>query len=219
LIVFLGLTFPPFLFSKYKGFPWRRKYERLLPVLFFFFSFFIAHSLSPHKEERFMIPVLPLFFILVTPLVEFVLAGSGRRWRLGYFVPLNLVLLFFTSFNTAQRNIVGLCLYLDQHESIKKVIGVEDTLVLFPSAFITRSIKHVGITVGELEKHQYSCQDAIAVRKDVREAHPEIESKFTKVTEFTPGILEHLLVKINPKRNGRRGPIELYANPECLMKS
>lgn len=216
LLLFLGLSVPPAFFSRYRHFAWVREYRPLLPAVFFFAVFVGGHSLIPHKEERFMVPILPIFLILLVPLAKYLITGGGGRWRVAYFLSLNFILLILTSFNIPQNNVVELGRYVEGHAWIKKVIGVEDTLVLFPGAFILRPVQEQKVGLGELNRVDASfCDSVVAIRLDWEQRIGHPPDGLVKIANFQPGFLEALVVKLNPKQNGRRGSIALFAPAEC----
>lgn len=211
-VLFVALSIPPTFFLRYRGFNWRKEYGSLLPCLLYFLLFLLSHSLIPHKEDRFMIPVLPLFLILLTPLLHYLVA-EGKKWRLVYFGAVNVVLLFFTCIHTPQNNIIGLALYVQRHPRIAMVKSVGDTLVIFPHAFITRGVLVETVGSSYLEKEHVSCGAVVVAREDL--IAQVWSARFKKTAVFRPGLLEYLLVKANPKHNARRGAIELFVSSEC----
>lgn len=212
-LLFLGLTFPPALVGRYKGFQWKDRYRPLLPVLYFFLTFLIAHSLVPHKEERFVIPILPLFLILLTPLLHYWSFERKVYWRGFYFSGLNFVLLFLTSLSAPQSNVISLVRYLDKDTSLKRIVNYDNSVVLFPTAFSLRPLELIPmkpfLASAEIS---LSCDTALAVREDLLKAD---WSSFKVIQEFRPGFLEALLVRLNPKQNARRGAIYLIKDKSC----
>jgi hypothetical protein len=211
LLMFLALTIFPFFISRYKNFEWSR-YKILFPVLFPFVSFVVLHSLIPHKEERFMIPVLPLFFILWVPLAAYLL---NVRWRVHGFVILNSALLMVCSFSVPQKNIVSLVAQVAKDVSISRLIGVDETLVLYPTAYGIRKVPKVEIKGFELDNFNLQCSDAVAIRQEYVEKEKGLTKNLKWVADFEPGPLEAFLVKINPGQNARRGGIQLYKKKNC----
>ncbi|NBV49949.1 hypothetical protein EBR78_01870 [bacterium] len=215
-LLFLGLSLPPTFFGKYPGFLWKERYQRLLAVLLFFGVFFISHSLIPHKEERFMIPVLVLFLVLLTPLLVYWLEAPKGRWRVIYFFILNTVLLIPASFSTPQNNVIGLVQFLNHHPEIKRLINYNDSVVLIPRAFALHTFEVLPMKpILAPISLDISCDSVIAVRQDLASQDGWQDGSFKQIAEFKPGFLEALLVKLNPRQNGRRGSIFLYASPEC----
>jgi hypothetical protein len=211
LLMFLALTIFPFFISRYKNFDGSR-YKKLFPVLFPFVSFVFLHSLIPHKEERFMIPVIPLFFILWVPLAAYLLKV---RWRVYGFVCVNLILFMACSFSVPQKNIVFLVGQVAKDDSIERLIGVDETLVLYPTAYGIRKVPKVEIKSSEFISFNLQCSDAVAIRREYVENDKELIRNLNWVADFNPGPIEALLVKLNPKQNARRGGIQLYRKKGC----
>lgn len=66
-----------------------------------------------------MIPIVPIFYLLVTPLVCSLI--EDKKWkRIAIFVVINIPLLFFTSFNIAQNNLIGLVKFVEKSQKIEK---------------------------------------------------------------------------------------------------
>jgi len=94
LALLFAVTLPPTLVSRYRGFSWKLNYSLISPAVFFFAIFVLSHTLVPHKEDRFMIPIVPIFIVLMVPLLEFF--RKTIRWRFYYFSVTNLLLLIIT---------------------------------------------------------------------------------------------------------------------------
>lgn len=214
-LLFLGLSIPPVFLTRYRHLNWVKEYLPILPAVLYFAVFVGSHSLVPHKEERFMVPILPVYLILLTPLATYLLTSATGRWRWKLFVALNFVLLAFASFNVPQNNIVGLARYLHYHPAIKTITGVEDTLVLFPQAFVLHPVKERKLGIGDLAQLSTSCDEAVAVRRDIRERAGNALDGFRQLAAFQPGFLEAIAVKLNPRNNARRGAIELLTPSHC----
>jgi len=216
ILLFLGLSLPPAFIGRYKGFQWKKNYRSLIPVLVFFLVFVVAHSLIPHKEERFMVPVLVLFLILLTPLAQFWIFEKRSFWRVAYFCVINFTLLPLASFSVPQNNVISLVRFFNDHEEIETVYSYEDSVVLEPKAFSLRPFAAVPFSQ-ELSRYSADtgCRSVLAVRSDKYKANPEFEKGFPIRGLFKPGPLEALLVRLNPRQNARRGSIFLIAPKGC----
>lgn len=213
IALFIGLSMPPLLFQKYKNFSWRENFNYLVPALLFFVIFLISHSVVVHKEERFMVPLLPIFFVLITPLALYTWKTS--RWRRVSFLSLNFLLLPLASYNAPQTNLIESALFVSTHPRYEHVISVEGTLFNFPRAFIPRQIEVQDFSAQEYSnKTAFNCNEVIMVRKDIRESIKGFDQlEFLGASD--PGILERVVIALNPKQNKRRGPIEHYSKPNC----
>lgn len=206
----LGLSLPPTFLSRYREFEWREAYGPVLPAVLFAGVFILAHSFIPHKEERFLIPILPIFLFLLAPLLTEL--WKRRAWgRLVWFISLNGILLLLTSFTTPQKNMIELVRYLESHPEINRLIEVEDSFALYPQAFSLHSVPRDTVGASAIPQ-RIACGTVLGVRFDYESL---LENRYRRLVEFPPGPLEQILVKMNPKGNRRRGAISLFGPSDC----
>lgn len=215
LLLFIGLSIPPTFFGRYTGFNWKHNYRPLLAPLLFFLFFLLAHSLIPHKEERFIIPIIVVFLILLVPLACFWVFEKKSVWRTLYFTAINFSLLVLISFSPPQKNVIHLVRYLDKNPQIKKVLNYDNSVVLFPTAFSLRKTELIPMRPFiALAALTLSCDTVLAVREELYQTHFASDG-FQIREKFTPGFVEGLLVKLNPRQNGRRGTLYLLKDRNC----
>lgn len=213
--LFLAISIPPVFWLRYRGMRWRDEYRPLLPTLMFFVIFVAAHSAVPHKEDRFMVPILPVFLICLTPLAGYIVAG--HRIRTAFFMVVNAFLLVITSFTVEQQNTIGMVRYLGKRPDITDVVGIDATLVLYPTAYALRTPAKSTMSVDQFVAHPPSeCHTLVAVRRSMLPQLPILSTGYRPVAEFKPGLLEQLIIRINPKHNARRTPIELFEPAGCV---
>lgn len=131
LLVLLGVFIPPFSLAVLSGF-FRRTVP--LPVWLAVFSFLFFHSLFPNKQERFILSIVPLMFVLGYVAWEQFRAGSAwwqrhaSLWRgvLAWTWALNFLLLIPLSFSYSKRERVEAMLLL-RGLDVKGII-IEDTV-------------------------------------------------------------------------------------------
>lgn len=217
LLLFLALSLPPSFIGGYRDFPWKKEYRNLLPVFLFFLVFVASHSAIPHKEERFVIPVVVLFLILLTPLAAYWVFDRKSKWRVIYFCLLNFSLLPLASFSTPQSNVISLVRFINDHPEIKDIYDYEGSVVLVPYAFSLRPFKVVPFN-GELSffSTRHDCETPVAIRKDKLDVNPGLRAQLKMIAEFPPGPLENILIRLNPRQNYRRGTIFLFSPKDCL---
>lgn len=218
-LLFVALSLPPALFSRYKGFDWRGAYRPLFTVGLFFVAFLVVHSAFPHKEERFMIPVLPLFLLLLTPLLAH-FRRVGNRWRLAYFHAINGLLLVLVVTQVPQANSIELVRAVDKLPGVTKVYSLEDSIVLFPNAYGLRAKQMTteGVSRAQLvATTEWSCDRPLVVRFDKSDflLSVEMKNRFTRRAVFPPGLIERALIRTNPAHNLRRGQLELWLPAHC----
>lgn len=213
ILLFLGLSIPPSFLGRYQGLIWRREYAALSSPLLFFVAFLLAHSAIPHKEERFIIPILPLFLVLLVPLANYWIFQERCRWRILYFCLLNFSLLPLACFSTPQRNVISLVKYVDNNPRIKTVVNYENSIVLVPKAFSLRDfeVKPANRDLITTSSVQYPCGTAVAVSEEWYRHFRGLRV----LGIFSPGPLEALLVKMNPRQNARRGRLYLLEEKTC----
>jgi hypothetical protein len=218
VILFLGLSLPPVFLARYRGLDWRIRYQPLLPAVLMFGVFLAAHSAVPHKEERFAIPALPLFLILLTPLAVHLLDTPGQRWRVGLFAAINGAGLILLVSSPLQQNVLGLAKWLDQRPGITTVVLAQDNILL-PLAFIGHPVdRRIGLEPSALADASRPDCTTVIVSLAGSEATEQLARSpgYRPVARFTPGPVEALVVWLNPRHNARRGPIILFAPRECV---
>ncbi len=216
-LLFLAMTFPPLLWMSYRGFDPKKRYLPLVPVLLYFVAFLVVHSAVPHKEERFMAPIIPCFLMLFAPIGEWLIERKAKI-RLGIFLGLNFLLLVLTSFNVAQSNVVGVGRYLHSHPELTRIHAVGNTLVIVPEGYVGRKLEWK-VADSSFDFRLIRCEDGVAVRDDYRTETTLFESKMEKLGDFKPGILEAILIRLNPRQNFRRSTIRLYRLKGCSAVS
>ena len=109
---------------------WRHCFMMFFPVTFYI----IVSYMLPNKEEKFMVSILPLFFILcVTGWFRFqsesrFIIGhpSLQRWSVALFFAINTPMLVLTSISYTRRPQVETMIYLSHYKSDITSIFVED---------------------------------------------------------------------------------------------
>lgn len=208
-------TLPPTFFSRYRGFPWQERYAPLLPAALAFVLFVASHSAVPHKEERFLIPILPVLLLLLTPLAAWLL-WHGPRWHRITFAVLNSVLLLLVITNPPQATGMQLAAWVDQHPGIATVTLIDER-ILVPTAFITHPVV---VDTAAADRTRWpgdpACRDALVTLALAGDAATLTDDPtLRRVARFEPGPLERLIVAINPRHNARRGPVEVYLRSPC----
>jgi len=122
ILTILGILIPPFSLLLI---PWTAATIKKLPVTFWaVVAFVVVHSVIPQKQERYLLPILPLLIFLLT-------AGwSMVKWRDRGFVralwnwmwAVNLVLLPITTFNYSQKARVEPLVILSHAPNVNKIV-------------------------------------------------------------------------------------------------
>jgi len=216
--LFLAISIPPAFWLRYRGLRWREEFRPLLPTVLFFLVFLVAHSAIPHKEDRFMVPILPSFLICLVPLANYIMVR--HRLRTAYFLVLNAFLLVITSFTVEQQNTIGMVLYLATRHDISRIVGIDATLVLYPTAYARRAPVARTMSADEFAASPpKDCSTVVAIRTSFESEVPTLGREYHRIAEFKPGLLERLVIRINPGSNARRTTIELFEPKECVRAS
>ncbi len=211
LVLIIALSLPPTFISRYRGLNWISAYRRLIGPVLYVVVFVVAHSLSPHKEDRFIVPILPLYLFALVPLAAY-LWRKGSTWRRAWFLGANLVLLVLTCSNTTQNNLISLAKWVSTHPETGAVDSLNGSLVFFPQAFLLQSIEWTNHSAAQVYSNQ-SCDRLAVVRRDVP-LPADWGRHFRQVAVFNPGWIDGLLAELNPK-NARRGALVGYIPLAC----
>lgn len=214
-----ALCFGPWMIYRYpKGF-WTTWARTLMVPLMMLFLFVGLHSLFPQKWERFLISVIPLMMILMTPLLaQLVSEWPQRRWRLITLSGFNLILFFVASFFPPQKNLIRLSLYLDQRPLTQELIRVENNPGWFTDQFI-REKKYQEIKISSQELPRYaplSCNSVLVVPEKWSN---QVDLQLWKRDEILKvNLIESLAYELNPAANARRAPLHIFVpkDPKCL---
>lgn len=218
--VLVAIFLPPAFISRYRGFGWIEQYRPLLPAVLFAVVFFAAHSAVPHKEDRFLIPVLPVFLMLMAPMAQFLLRAGGRLILLLWFSAANLILLAMLIFFTFQSNIIDLVRYLNDPR-IERLTVFEDTLTYYPYIYGQRGgLAGFRIVARYMPPPELSadCNEVMVVRADFADEAKVQLAGLSEVARFKASPLEHLTVLLNPTGGGRRSPMLVFAPPACAER-
>ena len=213
-LLFVGLSLPPTFLLRYHGLDWQAQFGPLRAVLLYFAVFLLAHSVISHKEERFMIPVTPLFLMLLTPLLGYLIVHRAQhRWRLWYFAVLNGALLLLSVTSAPQRATIELARYVDAHPGIGTITRLGD-FTQVPIVFISHPVVLRDTKV--VDDESLACDGVVAVLALTKTGKEmAADSRFTVAATYQPGPLERGLVAINPRHNARRGPVLVLRPAAC----
>lgn len=213
LLLWIGLLLPPTFIARYRGFDFKKRYHDLGPLVWYAGVFILSHSLIPHKEERFMVPIVPVVLLSLAPLATHLFSVSpARRY---YFLGLNGFLLLTTLISTPQKNALGVIRYLNAHSELTLLYDFDQSVVPYLSAFLKHPVDHVPINPESTAWDPADCHSALAVRWDWRARVAGLDQTHVQVATFDPAWPEAVFVRLNPLRNARRGPILLFRPKNC----
>ena len=223
ILLILGVLIPPTSIALSYGFlRTLKKYAILFwPVMIFF----IFHSLYPNKQERFILPILPMLLLLGTVgWQQFVL--NSNFWKNKskilkisqiWFWSINTILMVTLLFTFSKKTMIEPLVYLSKQDNVKAVILEYDRAGMpwFPKYYIGWDIPFYRISkdydVNQVAERISSAgnkkpnyvlffgQENLDKRISNLENLLEIKVQFDK--QFDPAFIDDLLHKMNPRHN------------------
>jgi hypothetical protein len=142
----LGLLLPPFSLALAAGF--FKNWKKYAPIFWASVVFFVFHSYSPNKQERFIFPLLPFFLMLgITGWMEIVEKSAfwsrQRKLRRGVWIftlVINSLALLVVSFTYTKRSRVESLYYLYHKSDYRMMIAERDNsgIPLLPWFYLDR---------------------------------------------------------------------------------
>lgn len=217
----MGLTFFPFLWINNMSKDVVGPIFKKLNFAWVFIALFVAlHSYFPQKFERFMVSIIPLVIVIMTPLfTRLVLMWPQKKWQLITIGVLNVFILINASFFPSQKNIINAALFIDRHGEIKTIYNLEKTIEWIPEKFIflNRGYSLVDMPLSAVkDQPANSCQSAIIVNDFIWQQHKEELKGFRVIDTFPVNLIEGLAYKFNKKNNIRRAPLHVLSNCDRL---
>lgn len=200
--------------------PWYTHWATLLAVTFFPFClwlrpkfreyrvataailvFVFFHSLIPHKEERFLLPIVPLVLLLMA-------SGWTKKFQWA-FVPLNALVLFLVSFSNPQASMVEPVVEVQKRYDGGIILETDNDLVgsyLGQGIFLKKPF--VLMREQELKREFFEnlhADGSMAILVTGFDLPTWIREKCLKCRE-AGSLTDRLLYRLNPKHNSRRRP-------------
>ena len=146
LLVIGGMLIPPVSIFLTWGFirKWKKYFFIFLPVLIFF----LFHSWVPNKQERFIIPMIPLL-IMVGSIgwIEFcdksAFWGKHEKlliWSWGFFWTINTIVLIVFTFTYSKRSMAESMSYLSKYPDIRCLTAIDEdnNPEMFPKFYLAQ---------------------------------------------------------------------------------
>jgi hypothetical protein len=95
-------------------------------------------------------------------------------------------------------------------------VGIDATLVLYPAAYAMRAPAPRTMSADEFTATPpMDCSTLVAVRTSFEHEVPNLGRNYRRIAEFKPGLLEQLVIRINPGSNARRTTIDVFEPRGC----
>lgn len=209
-----AVSFMPFLIKKYPHGFVRNQLRKYRVIWLMLVLFVFLHSLFPQKWERFIISVLPLLVLALFPFFLYLQQNFRQhRWRLISLYSLNGFLFLVASYFPAQKNLIEMSLYLDQHPEVRYVYRVADTPGWITEAFIrNKQFEYVESDHLDLSSVDWSdCSRMLVVGQAQAQQYAGLTDSLNLRAQFDVNLIEQLAFKLNPEKNLRRVRLKLYS--------
>jgi hypothetical protein len=221
----LLLSLPPASFWLWPA-AWATARHRARPLAWSLGVFLLIHSLIPHKEDRFILPAIPLLALLFAGAPE---VWQGRpSWRGGRWLTLGLgaAALIFCITSQSQQNLRDTMLALRHDDQARGCISMGPELQTFflqrPDMATRQRNRFVGSaadeawllrSLAELEAEGATPNRFVAYAADRQPT--ELFLRLVGLRCSAPQQIEgwwfdRLLARLNPRRNRRRSPVWIY---------
>lgn len=207
---FIGISFLAF-FLGLKNFPYKQTFFKYRYYWTGIILFILVHSAIPHKEERFLIPLLPVCFVCMSPFFVHLYENRKKyKFRWISLISINFLLWFFVVSTPAQNNAISFARYLRDKNNIHLIqYPAEAKLMMYTLFFERDDVAVEKVPFDSLiNLNKENCQDHYLFRYDLYEKIKK-NPTYEFVEKFDPGLLEYLIVLGNPSHNARRGPLYL----------
>jgi hypothetical protein len=195
-----------------------------------FVLFVLVHSIIPHKEERFMLPVLPLFLLLLAGAPQALDEAGGRFWhslkRLWpasrrWLVAVHAVALLLACTSRSQGSLREALLAVRQDPDARGLISIGPELQeYFLSGRELTTARTREVDIGWLARTlERTAQDGPAPNRVItfETDRGQVEIMLMALglrceapVRMTGWWLDRVIFALNPRHNKRRSPIMLY---------
>ncbi|MGH7521630.1 MAG: glycosyltransferase family 39 protein [Gemmatimonadales bacterium] len=179
-------------------------------------AFLVSHSLIANKQERFLLPILPVLFILIVVGLPWLAArmGGGRTYRgmWWYFWTVNALLLIVVTFSSAKKDRVDPLLYVyRRHDATGVLVAQYNQTFHVPEYYLgPRPERPELVVVTATDDVQpnaavnYVILYSNAPESDRAALAQALGRKLTLVKVITPSLADRLAHAINPRHNKAR---------------
>ena len=217
ILLMFGLTLPPFslvFVDKIK-----KVVRENLEVTICFLVFLGAHTITSHKEERFMLPIVPLLLIFMSSL--WVEKKNSRLVKYTFspaFLIINTIFLFLVTTVPSQKGLIEPLLYANKRLSPEKGLLVNINISKWAyDTHLKRSIQSIDYPF--LEPITPSYLDELLIKNPKKDQLMIISDDPKKILlldgyrassllcekiKYHTSIIDEILYALNPKYNGRK---------------
>ena len=177
-------------------------------------AFFVSHSVIANKQERFLLPILPILFILIVaglPSLAARIASRVYRGMWWYFWIVNAALLIVLTFSFTKQDRVAPLLYVyRRHDATGVLVAQYNQTFRVPDYYLGRpkpallvlqqrdEVRVPGFAINYVVLYS----DSLAADRAFLEG--ALHQRLTLLTVITPSLADRLAHAINPRHNKAR---------------
>jgi hypothetical protein len=176
-------------------------------------AFLVSHSMIANKQERFLLPILPILFILIVAGLPWLAARIAPAYRgmWWYFWTVNAALLIVLTFSFAKKDRVAPLLYVyRRHDATGVLIAQYNQTFHVPDYYLGRpkpalvvlqqrdEVRVTGLAINYVVLYSDSAE---ADRMFLEGA---LHKRLTLLTLITPSLADRLAHAVNPRHNKAR---------------
>lgn len=213
-LLILVIGFIPFFIKKYPAQLTAGYLRQNRSLLFMVGLFVFLHSLFPQKWERFIISLIPILIMLIYPfLYHLHLEFRKNRIRLLLLHTLNGSLFVVASFFPAQKNLIDMSRFLNDHPEVKTIYRVDSTPEWITEAFILKkNFNFIDLEPSLLNTVDWNdCSRMLVLSEAQEEKFKPLTDRLRLRAGFDVNLIEQLAYKFNPKNNLRRVKLSLFS--------
>jgi len=223
LLLLLGVLIPPASIFMLYGF--LRSWKKWTILFWPTFLFLIFHSYFPNKQERFILPILPLLIILgFAGFEEYV--KKSRFWQTKdrllkgcwlWFWVINIILLIVVTFTYSKKNRIETLYYLSSKQDIEGIIweshhkatpfipvfylNQDIPFYKYPQSRSTEEIKAEIISSGNPPPNYIVFLGEKGIEHRIQRFEEDFSSYLMLETKVSPSFIDAILYKLNPSKN------------------
>lgn len=221
ILTSIGALIPPMSLALLFGY--FRTWKKYAPIFFGALLFFAFHSYFPNKQERFILPVVPIILMLGIAGWEQFIKDRAKSWKAAsrglwiWFWIFNTALLVIFTFTYSKKTRVEPLYYLSKIEDVRGVYIVEGKAGRFkpPLFYLNKQVpvwklgdNYLGMepmnTIADtsgLSANYCIIYGTEEIQSRISDIEQELDADLTRQKEILPSLIDDILYTLNPKHN------------------
>jgi hypothetical protein len=175
-------------------------------------AFLLSHSLIANKQERFLLPILPVLFILIVAGLPWLASWLRRLYRAmwWYFWAVNGALLFVLTFSFSKKDRVAPLVYVyRRHDATGVLVAQYNQTFTVPEYYLGRPRPALVVSTQRGMVDTASKINYVVLYSDTPDSDRALLAEalgrpLTLLTVITPSLSDRIAHAINPRHNKAR---------------